>query len=197
MSTARRDLAIGLALLAAIVAVLAFADDSASADSGITGVSRHAGQPGAEVRLTIVCGFCGNRTFPVLLLPLARAERMLQCHIHHYRRCARPTAPPRHPPYTYLGAAPPVSNGDAPKALPRYRLDFRVPRLRPGDYAYVLWSEPRRGGEAGSLVTFPTDPLWRLRILPSSGRGPAGATMGGRWPRWFASTSTATSTFST
>lgn len=187
---------IALALLAAIAGILAFADDSASADSGVTGVSRHAGRPGAEVRVTIECGFCGNRSFPVSLLPLARAERLLACQMRHYRRCPRPTSPPRRKPYTYLGAALPVPVGDAAKALPRYRLDFRVPRLRAGDYAYVLWSENRRGGTAGSLVTFPTSPVWRLRVLPASGRGAARATMDGPWPRRSASTSTAASTSS-
>ncbi len=195
MSTTRRDLAIALALLAAIVGVLALADDSASADVGVTGVSRHVGPPGAEVQVTIECGFCGNDSFPVSLLPLARAERLLACQMRHYRRCPRPTGPPRRRPYTYLGAALPVPGVPA-DALPRYRLEFEVPRLPAGEYAYVLWSEPRRGGTAGSLVTFPTSPVWRLRVLPAAAREAGFATMGDPWPRRFASTSTAASTSS-
>jgi LPXTG-motif cell wall-anchored protein len=50
--------------------------------------------------------------------------------------------PPRHRPFTYLGKAKPVFDLDHPPEnvwAANYRLKFRIPRVRPGPYAFVTY----------------------------------------------------------
>jgi hypothetical protein len=134
-------------------------------------VSRHAGRPGTEVRLTVGCGACIHQapaSFPISLLPLRRAQALLECQIRN-GDCPTPTRPPRHGGFRYLGEALPLPEGEggARAPWPRYSLDFTVPRLSAGDYAYVIWCDACVDGRGGSLITFPTERRWRLRVAAS------------------------------
>lgn len=184
-----------LAAAAGIVICLLLIADAARADVGLERADRHAGRPGAEVRLTVACGFCyppcrgpkGERhpegfergicmlgtkrrppaSFGISLLPRERAERLLACAIAG-GDCPTPTRPPRRGGYRYLGEAEPPPGGNNPESgdLPRYLLSFRIPPLPPGDYSYVIWCGACIDGPAGSLVVNPMAPLWRLAVRP-------------------------------
>ena len=186
---ARRALAAGAAagLLAALTA------SAAPGAVGVEAVSRHGGSPGGEVRLTLACGFCfppcvgpkGERhpegfehgpcmldthkrpptSFGVSLVPLAKAPAPRPCGPHSVCASASP-APPRHGAFRFLGLALPPPGGNDPEHgdPPRYLLDFAIPDLPPGAYAYVIWCDACSPGQGGSLISVPASRLWRLVV---------------------------------
>jgi hypothetical protein len=175
------------------VAACAFAVSSASAAVGVEKVSRHGGEPGDEVTLTLACGFCfppcegpkGERhprgfahgpcmldtkkdppaSFGISLVPLSSAPVPQRC---GPRAVCSPdsAAPPRRAPYTFLGLAVPPPGGNNPEHgdPPRYLLQFTIPSLRSGPYAYVIWCDACIGGKRGSLLASPGSHLWRLTV---------------------------------
>lgn len=179
---------------AGVAAICLLLASSAVADVGVEKVDRRAGPPGAQVQLTLGCGFCfppckgpkGERhpegfehgpcmlgyrdgppaSFGVSLLPLERAERLVACQIAG-GPCPTPTRPPRRGPYRYLGEAVPPPGGNNPEHgdPPRYLLDFKIPALAAGKYVYVIWCDACRDGRAGSLVVNPGAPTDRLAVL--------------------------------
>jgi hypothetical protein len=174
----------------AVLAILLLIAAGAAADIGIETVSRRSGSPGDEVTVRIGCGCfppCrGPRAepdrsgpcdpgskggppagIPIALLPIADLRARLGCRSRSF--CTAVPAPglPRDAPFVPIGSARPVPAPAAGHPVPRYRLRFRVPPLKPGTYAYVLFN-PGPGGSAGSLVTFPQSPAWRLRVEPSA-----------------------------
>jgi hypothetical protein len=179
--------------LAAITA-LALLSASAQASVGVSAASRDSGAPGAEVKLTLECGFCfppckgpkGERhpagfergpcmlgthgakppsSFGISLMPIDDVQP------HH---CGPPdgvcppqaSAPPQRAPFRYLGQAIPPPGGNNPEHgdAPRYLLDFMIPNLAPGLYAYVLFCDACLKGKRGSLVASTGERLWRLRV---------------------------------
>jgi hypothetical protein len=190
-----------LAVAALLVFLLVPAPDSASADSAIGHVSRHAGRPGEKVTVTIGCacfppckgpkghlhpegykrGPCspGSRppaSFGISLLPLAKVKAVDGC---THRTCpgksaSLPPDPSTHP-YTFLGFARPPAGGNNPENgdIPRYLLNFTIPDLRPGTYSYVFWCAACVRGHRGPLVANSSVPSWRLVVRPpgSSARG--------------------------
>lgn len=181
-------LLLAIALLVSI-ATLATTPASAEAAVGVERVSRHAGMPGEEVELTLGCGFCfppckgepGHRngpcmlgtkgaqppaSFPISLVPIEEAPKPHRC---GPRALCSPHAlgPPSRAPYTFLGeATPPAEGTEQPGArqVPRYTLDFEIPDLRPGVYAFVIFCDVCMEGKAGSLIASPGTRNWRLRV---------------------------------
>jgi hypothetical protein len=135
------SICLALAALLALLGVPA----SASADEGITAVSRRVAAPGEEVTVTIGCGClppCKGRSghrhpegfkrgpctlgsrakpplsFGVSLLPVGKLAAMM-------RRCARRSCPspiealpsdPYRAPYAFLGSARPPAGGNSPES---------------------------------------------------------------------------------
>jgi hypothetical protein len=135
-----------LTLVAAVV-VAAFAS-TARADVGLFSISRTSGRPGDRV----VARFGGYDRqwprFPVYLVPAPRDPQIPAC-------CeARVRHPPRGGRFTFLGR---VHYGPPQRG----RFLFRVPRLRPGTYGFVLYCAPCYKGPDGSLVS--TGPRFRIR----------------------------------
>lgn len=182
-----------LAAGTAVAVFCAFAASSASAAVGVEKVSRHGGEPGTEVTLTLGCGFCyppckgpkGHRhpegfdhgpcmlgtkaeppaSFGISLVPRSKAPTPHQCGPRAV--CSPDTAaPPRKDPYTLLGLAVPPPGGNNPEHgdPPRYLLHFTIPSLPSGDYAYVIWCDACLKGKRGSLLAVPASRLWRLAV---------------------------------
>lgn len=179
-SEKRRGVFALLAAGAAAVLLLSLLPSGASADVGISSVSRHGGKPGDAVKLTLSCGFCfppcegpkgqrhpagydhgpcmlgtkrePPRWFGISLIPLARAKSPVDCAAG---RCPpRAPRPPRRSPYRFLGQATPPPGGNNPENgdIPRYSVDFEIPELAPGLYAYVIWCDVcLRGSEEHSF----------------------------------------------
>lgn len=196
-ATAKAASALAAATAVALVAiVMALAATPAHAAVGVEKVSRHGGAPGSSVTLTLGCGFCfppcvgpkGRRHpkgfdhgpcmlgmkedppawFGVSLVSRSRAPQLHEC--GPKALCPPSTlAPPRRPPFTYLGRALPPVGGNDPESgdPPRYLLDFTIPDLRPGSYAYEIWCGVCAPGRPGSLISAPDSRLWRLRVRPA------------------------------
>jgi hypothetical protein len=181
----------------AVTVLCALAASSASAAVGVEKVSRHGAEPGDEVTLTLSCGFCfppckgpkGDRhpegfdhgpcmldtkaepppSFGISIVPLSKAPEPHECGTGAV--CSPDTpAPPRRGPYVLLGLAVPPPGGNNPEHgdPPRYLLDFTVPDLRPGAYAYVIWCDACLKGGRGSLIASPASRLWRLTVRQSA-----------------------------
>jgi hypothetical protein len=194
-----RHLAIAGLMASALLAFLLIpAPDSASADSGVVSVSRHGGQPGEEVTVTVGCacfppckgpkghkhpegsehGGCSPgpdrrpASFGVSLLPLAKVKAVRGC---THRTCSGTSASlppdPSARPYSFLGfARPPAGEDSLEKRYGRrYRLSFTIPDLRPGTYSYVVWCTACVGGHRGPLVADPNVALWHLAVRPPRG----------------------------
>jgi hypothetical protein len=171
-------------VLAASVAALAILLVApAQGAVGVEKVSRLGAKPGGEVTLTVGCGFCfppckgapGHRNgpcmlgtkrepptaFPISLVRLADAPEPHPCGPNAV--CSpEAKAPPGRAPYTYLGEA--VAIGREPGGAPRYELEFEVPQLHAGSYAYVIYCDVCNRGEGGSLIAAPRSRLWRLQV---------------------------------
>ncbi len=176
-------------------ALLALTAASAHAAVGVEKVSRRGGEPGKPVTLTLGCGFCfppcvgprGERrpkgfehgpcmlgtkqdppaSFGISIVPRSRAPQLYQCGANAL--CSPSTvAPPRRAPFTFLGHAVPPAAGNNPESgdPPRYLLDFAIPDLRPGAYAYEIWCDVCAEGKRGALISAPESRLWRLTVRP-------------------------------
>jgi hypothetical protein len=166
------------------LAVLALVAAPAEAAVGIEKTSRKAGAPGDTVTVTLGCGFCyppckgprgqrqpkpcmlgteGRRppaSFGISLVPVEKLPVPHPC--GPKALCApEASAPPRRAPFRYLGEAAALNDitqktGRVP--VPRYRLDFTVPDLRPGTYTYVIYCDVCAKGAGGSLIAGGLDP---------------------------------------
>jgi hypothetical protein len=180
-------------VLGMLLSVALLAAASAIGAVGVEKTSRSAAAPGDRVTVTLACGFCfppckgpkGERhpegfehgpcmldtkaeppaSFGVSLVPLAKAPEPKPC-----GPCAlcspQAQAPPRRAPFSFLGLATPPPGGNNPEHgdPPRYPLDFEVPELRPGRYAYVVYCDVCLKGKGGSLIASPGTELWQLRV---------------------------------
>ena len=172
-----------VALLAAALSVLA---QQARADVGIVKVTPSAGVAGDTVEVTVGCGFCfppcsespraanvtcmparwarppGKYSFPILLVPIKHRLAPHRCGPNAL--CAPTSAGvPRGRPFIRLGRALPEfgsANIDRTGAMPRYRLTFRIPAVKPGLYHLVIYSGPRN--RQGTLIA--DAPRWRLQV---------------------------------
>lgn len=153
--------------LGPLLAGLLIAVSTASADTTLIGLSPKIARPGEQVDLRIACGGCpADATFPISLVPVAKAPRPFPCRDNAV--CA-PTAPapPRQRPFLFLGSTS-GARALAPVVKPPgsdSHLRFTAPRIEPGAYAFVIFAVSRRG-PPGSLIA-DTDPGHLLRILPS------------------------------
>ncbi len=171
------------------IATLATTPAPAEAAVGVERVSRHAGMPGEEVKLTLGCGFCfppckgepGQRngpcmpgyepapeSFAISLVPIEKAPAPHRCGPRAL--CSPHTlGPPGRAPYSFLGeATPPAAGTEQPGArhVPRYTLDFEIPERRAGVYTFVIFCDVCMDGKAGSLIASPGSRNWRLRVRP-------------------------------
>jgi hypothetical protein len=173
----RRLLSAGL-----LASAVLFMVSQADADIGVIGVKPNVGAPGQLVDLAVGCG--GSRCpprWPVSLFPSAQARRALApvCEGKH-GPCSSPIAPrlPRGRPYVFLGwatGASPTSYGQ------RYELRFRVPRVRPGGYEFVIFCDACSPGPSGMLIgAASTDPnshkFLQVRPEPRSTASSGGGT---------------------
>jgi hypothetical protein len=178
---------------AALVGVLfALVATQARADVGVEGASRHGGEPGTTVTLTIDCGFCfppcvgpkGERhpegfddgpcmlgprkepptSFEVSIVPRAMAPQLGECGTGPV--CTPSTlGPPRRAPWSFLGrAVPPPGGNDPSDGGPRYLLSFEIPDLRPGSYVYEIWCGACVKGDRGALISDPASPRYQLEV---------------------------------
>jgi hypothetical protein len=158
--------ALGVALSLGLLAVA-----PAEADVGVAGVAPRAGAPGEPIEVSIGCGWCASSSiggrrrppaaFPVSLVPVARAPKPHPCKGGKALCGPFASRPPRHRPFAYLGKANPVFDLDHPPEDPRaanYRLRFRIPRVRPGPYAFVTYL-----GFSGGLAVDRTRYLLHVR----------------------------------
>ena len=133
--------------LGAAVAVAALAS-TARADVGLFSISRTSGRVGDRV----VARFGGYDRqwprFPVYLVPAPQDPQIPACCEARVRR------PPHGGRFRFLGR---VHYGPPQRG----RFVFRVPRLRPGTYGFVLYCAPCYKGPDGSLVS--TGPRFRIR----------------------------------
>ena len=72
---------------------------------------------------------------------------------------------PRHAPFSYLGKAR-LSEDDVPYAGRSYILEFAIPELAAGSYAYVIYCDSCLDGKGGTLIANPNPRprSWRLGI---------------------------------
>jgi hypothetical protein len=183
--------ALAAAALAGVVLVLAAA--TARGSVGVEAASRHGGEPGTSVTLTVGCGFCfppcvgpkGERHpkgfdngpcmldtkkdppawFGISLVPQSRAPQLTECGTGPV--CTPSTlGPPHGAPYSFLGRAVPPPGGNDPGSgkPPRYLLHFEIPNLHPGSYVYELWCGECVEGTRGALISAPASPDWRLEV---------------------------------
>ncbi len=179
----------------ALVSTALASAPAARAAVGVEKVSRSAGAPGDPVILTLGCGFCfppckgpkGHRrpegyrngpcmlgtkagppaSFGISLVPVAKISKPNGCGPNSL--CpSQARRPPRQHPFTFLGLATPPPGGNNPEhgSAPRYLLDFDIPDLRPGLYAYVIYCGVCVKGKDGGLIAFPEAAPWRLRVRP-------------------------------
>jgi hypothetical protein len=166
------------------------AASTATADTGVVGVSPKVARPGERVDLKVGCGWChGATSFSISLVRLANAPLDHPCRVKVKGRmengvCSPTVArPPRKQPFVLLGN----TSGGAPYAPaadpPGWKSDLRfaVPELVPGRYAFVIFTAWRGRAPGGGLIA-DTRPWQLLRILPSdapvhSARGGAESTL--------------------
>jgi hypothetical protein len=146
---------------------LLIAASTATADTTVVGLSPKVARPDERVDLRIACGACpADATFPISLVPVAKAPRPYPCRDNALCIPTAP-APPRQPPFSFLGSTS-GARARAPAVQPPgsdSHLRFTVPTIEPGVYAFVIFAENRRG-PPGSLIA-DTGPGHLLRILPS------------------------------
>ena len=131
----------------------------ADGDVGVLEVRPTVGAPGQSVEVDAACGGpCGPR-LPVSLVPVARAPTPEECRAGKAVCSAEAAKPPREPPYVFLGSA---KQDPASSAVAHYRLRFRVPRIAPGVYAFVICNCPPGG--RGTLVVDTIQPRNLLRV---------------------------------
>jgi hypothetical protein len=165
-------------LVAGVLALIGLVSaSSASADIGVVGVKPSEGQAAEPVELSIACGAClatsvvnGPRhpavAFPVSLVPVDQVPRLRSC--ARSRFCdgsgkASPDSlgPPRRRPFVFLGRARPTFREqelEGMRGFPEYRLRFRIPTVRPGLYAFVIYCGGCYPGRSGSLIVDPPAP---------------------------------------
>lgn len=153
--------------LGPLVSGLLIAPSTATADTTVVGLSPKVARPGDQVDLRIACGACpADATFPISLVPIAKAPRPYLCRDNAVCTPTAP-APPRQRPLVFLGSTS-GARALAPTVQPPgsdSRLRFPVPKIEPGVYAFVIFAVSRRG-PPGSLIA-DTGPGDLLRILPS------------------------------
>lgn len=201
----KRAAALPALILVGLLAAALLAAPDANAAVGVEKASRSAGAPGDRVTLTLTCGFCfppckgpkGERhpegfehgpcmldsdadppaSFGVSLVPIAKAPTPKPCGPNAV--CApQAQAPPGRAPFAFLGLATPPPGGNNPEHgdPPRYLLEFEVPDLRAGLYAYVIYCDVCLKGKGGSLIAAPATGPWRLRVRATTpGRALSGA----------------------
>ena len=107
-----------------------------------------------------------DATFPISLVPVAKAPRPYPCRDNALCTPTAP-APPRQPPFLFLGSTsgararaqavqPPGSDS---------HLRLTVPKIEPGVYAFVIFAVSRQG-PPGALIA-DTGPGDLLRVLPT------------------------------
>jgi hypothetical protein len=184
---------IRIAALAVALSIGLLATEPAHGDVGVGGLAPRAGAPGDPVQVSIVCGWCASSSiggrrrppapFPVSLVPVARAPKPHPC-MGGKAVCGPFAAgPPRHRPFAYLGKAKPVFDLDHPPEnvwAAKYRLRFRIPRVRPGPYAFVIYLG--FSGDRGGLAVDSTRYL--LHVRPADSVDPAATGTGKAW--WIA-----------
>jgi hypothetical protein len=175
----------GCALALTALALLLLAP-AASADVGVEQVIPPAASPGDSVLVQLGCGFC----FPPCVGP--RGERRPKGYAHGPCMLGVKADPPRGFPislipadgkrssFHLLGTAvpPPQGNDPASGKPPRYLLRFRVPRLEPGPYTFVVHCAVCNRGWGGSLVR-----SGRLLVRSPEPRQASGLRLAWTWLR--------------
>ena len=159
--------------LGPLLSGLLIAASTATADTTVVGLSPKVARPADQVDLRIGCGACpADATFPISLVPVAKAPRPYPCRDNALCTPTAP-APPRQRPFVFLGSTS-GARALAPTVQPPgsdSRLRFPVPKIAPGVYAFVIFAVSRRS-PPGSLIA-DTGPGDLLQILPSE--TPAGS----------------------
>jgi hypothetical protein len=163
-------------------------------------LSQTSASPGDGIVLGVGCGGCPLKsTFPISLVPVKQAPQPHRCTIHSAKLpkrlrenalCdAEAADPPRDHPYVFLGRT-----SGATALLPSVRppgskshLHFRVPKVKPGLYAFVIFCAECARGPRGALITETGLPhRWLthklLRVQPPGAPDPRKSESGGAGP---------------
>ena len=150
----------------------------ADGDVGVVGVRPTVGAPGQSVEVDVACGGPCGPQLPISLVPVARAPTPEECRAGKAVCSPEGAEPPREPPYVFLGSA---KQDSASSAVAYYRLRFRVPRITPGVYAFVICNCPP--GRRGTLVVNTSQPANLL--LVRSEQNPVASKGSGTDAPWF------------
>lgn len=193
--------AVSLALLVA---------EPAEGDIGVYKVTPREGAPGTRVELSVGCGAClavsvvrGRRRppapFPIALVPQSRAPKPHPCGGNAVCDPATIARRLRERPFVFLGVAKPLfterglrrmgarladggcSFATRPSCMPQYRLRFRIPAVKTGDYALVIFCGDCHPGPRGGLIVDAvshrgllqvshSDPITRAEAASGSGK---------------------------
>jgi hypothetical protein len=159
--------------LGPLLAVLLIAAPAATADIGVVRVNPKVASPGERVDLEVGCGGChGGSSFPVSLIPVAKAPRLRPCNGDAV--CLPDAARPLDGRSAVLLGATSAETRSGPVA--KSDLNFAVPRIAAGRYAFVIFCEGCVSGPQGGLIA-DTRPGQLLQVVPgeaSSGSGGGG-----------------------
>ena len=149
------------ALLAAFIAAA-----TAAADTAVVGLSPKVARPGDQVDLRIGRGACpADATFPISLVPVAKAPRPYPCRDNALCTPTAP-APPRQRPFVFPAALAVQTSARPDGAATWFGLapSLYRPEIEPGVYAFAIFAVSRQG-PPGVLIA-DTGPGHLLRILP-------------------------------
>jgi hypothetical protein len=146
---------LGIGWLSAATTIAAsalIAPASAKADIAVTSRTPAVATVGEAVKVRVESGAPRSPVeFPISLVPLDLAPNPYPCAPNAFCAPAAP-GPPRIGPFDYVGRAELLPNSRPP--IHRYRLRFRVPHLKPGRYAFVIYCGGCQPGPRGSLLVY-------------------------------------------
>jgi hypothetical protein len=129
-----------------LLAGLLIAASTATADTTVVGLSPKVARPGERVDLRIACGACpADATFPISLVPVAKAPRPYPCGDNALCIPTAP-APPRQPRFLFLGS---TSGARARPGGAATWFGFASSLYRPDDRARRLRLRHLRREQAG------------------------------------------------
>jgi hypothetical protein len=204
---------IRIATLAVALSLALLMVEPAEADIGVHKVIPREGVPGTPVELSVGCGAClavsvvrGRRhppaSFEIALIPRGRAPRPHPCGSNAECLPTPVVGRLRARPFVFLGVAKPLfterqltqmgarlasgscSLATPPRCMPQYRLRFRIPMVRPGDYAIVICD--CYPGPRGSLIVDAVSHRGLLRVSQGDPVTSADAASGAGKAWWIA-----------
>jgi hypothetical protein len=121
---------------------------------------RYSRRPEGPIEVVVGCGAGCPTRFPVSLVPLSHAPKPHPC--GDDALCSPEAGgAPRSAPFVFLGWA---TEASSQTVVQQYRLRTRVPRVRPGAYAFAIYFDEGNRGAGGTLIADTSDPRKLLRV---------------------------------